>query len=170
MRRPAQRGAAAGGRPRKPPWSRIPIGSARLINNPAANWFYTAEPEANTNAAGCRCRVVELLGGSSSSTAWRSCVAKHRTSTPGRRWATAAGATRRSCPSLGGWNVTRGRRRVVSRPADGPQRVTNPEPRDPIFAALIKGRVRWDPAQPRLQRRAQRHRHEPGDDRARVAE
>src|SRR6201996_9318531 len=30
------------------PWTRIPIGFARLITNPAANWLYTAEPEANT--------------------------------------------------------------------------------------------------------------------------
>src|SRR4029453_6449365 len=31
------------------PWSFIPVGSARLIKNPAANWLYSSEPEANTN-------------------------------------------------------------------------------------------------------------------------
>src|SRR5690348_12411645 len=31
------------------PWSFIPIGMARLIANPAANWLYSAEPEANAN-------------------------------------------------------------------------------------------------------------------------
>ena len=31
------------------PWSFIPIGMARLIANPAANWLYSSEPEANTN-------------------------------------------------------------------------------------------------------------------------
>ena len=31
------------------PWSPIPIGMARLIANPAANWLYSSEPEANTN-------------------------------------------------------------------------------------------------------------------------
>ena len=30
------------------PWSRIPIGFARLIDNPAANWCYDAEPEEAT--------------------------------------------------------------------------------------------------------------------------
>src|SRR5215470_19941674 len=30
-------------------WSRIPIGYAKLINNSAANWLYTAEPEASTH-------------------------------------------------------------------------------------------------------------------------
>ena len=52
---------------------------------------------------------------------------------------------------------------------DGPLRVTNPEPRDPLFQALIKaaGEVGIR-AQPRLQRRQPgRHRDEPGDDRRR---
>ena len=31
------------------PWSFIPIGMARLITNPAANWLYSSEPEASTN-------------------------------------------------------------------------------------------------------------------------
>jgi choline dehydrogenase len=35
--------------PASHPWSRIPIGYARLITNPAANWLYSAEPEGNTN-------------------------------------------------------------------------------------------------------------------------
>src|SRR5438046_10080518 len=30
------------------PWSFIPIGMARLIKNPAANWLYSSEPEAST--------------------------------------------------------------------------------------------------------------------------
>jgi choline dehydrogenase len=31
------------------PSSFIPIGMARLITNPAANWLYSSEPEASTN-------------------------------------------------------------------------------------------------------------------------
>ncbi len=31
------------------PWSFVPIGYARLIANPAANWLYSAEPEASTS-------------------------------------------------------------------------------------------------------------------------
>ena len=51
--------------PASHPWSRIPIGSARLINNPAANWLYTAEPEANTNGRRLPVPRGKLLGGSS---------------------------------------------------------------------------------------------------------
>ena len=35
--------------PASHPWSRFPIGYAKLVANPAANWCYAAEPEANTN-------------------------------------------------------------------------------------------------------------------------
>src|SRR5437764_12499140 len=47
------------------PWSFIPVGSARLITNPAANWLYSAEPEANTNGRRVSVPRGKLLGGSS---------------------------------------------------------------------------------------------------------
>ena len=31
------------------PWSRIPVGYARMITNPAVNWLYASEPEPATN-------------------------------------------------------------------------------------------------------------------------
>ena len=52
--------------PASHPWSRIPIGYARLITNPAANWLYTSEPEANTNGRKLPVPRGKLLGGSSS--------------------------------------------------------------------------------------------------------
>jgi choline dehydrogenase-like flavoprotein len=48
------------------PWSRIPIGYAKLIANPAANWCYSAEPEASTNGRRLPVPRGRLLGGSSS--------------------------------------------------------------------------------------------------------
>src|SRR5438045_8977271 len=47
------------------PWSFIPVGMARLIANPAANWLYSAEPEANTNGRRLPVPRGKLLGGSS---------------------------------------------------------------------------------------------------------
>ncbi|MBT5810186.1 MAG: choline dehydrogenase, partial [Rhodospirillaceae bacterium] len=52
--------------PASHPWSRIPIGFAKLIDNPAANWCYSAEPEANTNGRKMPVPRGRLLGGSSS--------------------------------------------------------------------------------------------------------
>ncbi len=51
--------------PASNPWSRIPIGFAKLINNPAANWLYASEPEAGTNGRKIPVPRGKLLGGSS---------------------------------------------------------------------------------------------------------
>src|SRR5437763_11732181 len=48
------------------PWSRIPVGFARLINNPAANWLYSSEPDEGTGQRRIPVPRGKLLGGSSS--------------------------------------------------------------------------------------------------------
>src|ERR1700690_4129372 len=48
------------------PWSPIPIGMARLIANPAANWLYSSEPDAATGNRRLPVPRGKLLGGSSS--------------------------------------------------------------------------------------------------------
>ena len=48
------------------PWSRIPIGFAKLIDNPAANWLYSSEPEPGTGNRRIPIPRGKLLGGSSS--------------------------------------------------------------------------------------------------------
>lgn len=48
------------------PWSRIPIGFAKLIDNPAANWCYSSEPEEGTGNRRIEVPRGRLLGGSSS--------------------------------------------------------------------------------------------------------
>ena len=53
------------GRPSHP-WSRIPVGFAKLINNPAANWCYESEPEDSTGNRRIPVPRGRLLGGSSS--------------------------------------------------------------------------------------------------------
>jgi choline dehydrogenase len=48
------------------PWSRIPVGFARLIENPAANWLYSSEPDKGTGQRRIPIPRGKLLGGSSS--------------------------------------------------------------------------------------------------------
>jgi choline dehydrogenase len=48
------------------PWSRIPVGFAKLIENPAANWLYASEPEPATGQRRLPVPRGKLLGGSSS--------------------------------------------------------------------------------------------------------
>jgi choline dehydrogenase-like flavoprotein len=48
------------------PWSRIPVGFAKLINNPAANWLYSSEPDEGTGQRRIPIPRGKLLGGPSS--------------------------------------------------------------------------------------------------------
>src|SRR5439155_954943 len=48
------------------PWSWIPVGFAKLIANPSANWLYASEPEASTGQRRIPIPRGKLLGGSSS--------------------------------------------------------------------------------------------------------
>jgi choline dehydrogenase len=48
------------------PWSSIPIGFAKLIENPAANWLYSSEPDEGTGQRRIPIPRGKLLGGSSS--------------------------------------------------------------------------------------------------------
>ena len=48
------------------PWSRVPVGFAKLIDNPAANWLYSSEPDVGTGGRRIPVPRGKLLGGSSS--------------------------------------------------------------------------------------------------------
>ena len=48
------------------PWSRVPVGFAKLITNPAANWLYSSEPDEGTGQRRIPIPRGKLLGGSSS--------------------------------------------------------------------------------------------------------
>src|SRR5579863_2978655 len=118
-------------------WSRIPIGYARLITNPTANWLYSSEPELNTNGRKLPVPRGKLLGGSSAINGmafvrgqaqdfdtWAQ-MGNH-----GWNYDSVLPFFKRMESYQGGDDAFRGR--------DGPIRVTNPPPGLPIFAALIE--------------------------------
>ncbi len=120
------------------PWSRIPIGYAKLINNPGANWLYTSEPEANTNGRKLPVPRGRLLGGSS---AINGLAFVRGQAQDFDTWAQMGNRgwsykdvlpffKRMESYEASGDDAFRGR--------EGPLRVTNPEPRDPLLQALIK--------------------------------
>jgi choline dehydrogenase len=118
-------------------WSRIPIGYAKLLNNPAANWLYTSEPEANTNGRKLPVPRGRLLGGSSSLNGMAFVRGQAQDfdtwaqmGNQGWSYADVLPMFKRMERYDGGDDEFRGR--------EGPLRVTNPEPRDPLYAALIK--------------------------------
>jgi choline dehydrogenase len=123
--------------PASHPWSRIPISYAKLINDPAANWLYASEPEANTNGRKLPVPRGRMLGGSSAINGmafvrgqaqdfdtWAQ-MGNHSWS-----YADVLPFFKRMESYAGGDDEFRGR--------EGPLRVTNPEPRDKLYAALIK--------------------------------
>jgi choline dehydrogenase len=120
------------------PWSFIPIGMARLITNPAANWLYSSEPEANTNGRRIPVPRGKLLGGSSAINGMAFVRGQAQdfdtwAQLGNRGWSyddVLPFFKRMESYQGGGDDAFRGR--------EGPLRVTNPEPRDPIFATLIK--------------------------------
>ncbi|MBV8121606.1 MAG: choline dehydrogenase [Alphaproteobacteria bacterium] len=119
------------------PWSFIPIGMARLIANPAANWLYASEPEPNTNGRRIPVPRGKLLGGSSSINGMvfvRGQAQDFDTwaqmGNRGWSYAEVLPFFKRMESYAGGDDTFRGR--------EGPLRVTNPEPRDPLFTTLMK--------------------------------
>jgi choline dehydrogenase len=123
--------------PASHPWSRIPVGIAKLIKNPAANWLYASEPEANTNGRSLPVPRGRLLGGSSSINGMAFVRGQaqdfdHWAQMGNQGWSYADVLPffRRMETYDEGDDEFRGR--------EGPLRVTNPPPRDPLFATLIK--------------------------------
>ncbi len=120
------------------PWSRIPIGYAKLLNNPAANWLYSAEPEASTNGRRLPVPRGKLLGGSSAIN--------------GQAFVRGQAQDFDSWAQMGnrGWSYSdvlpffkkmenyEGGGDDAFRGRDGPLRVTDPDWRDPLFSALIE--------------------------------
>jgi choline dehydrogenase len=119
------------------PWSFIPVGSARLIQNPTANWLYSAEPEANTNGRRMPVPRGKLLGGSSSINGMAFVRGQAQDFDTWAQMGNQGWSYEEVLPFFkrmeryegGGDDRFRGR--------DGPLRVTDPPPREPIFQALI---------------------------------
>ncbi len=123
--------------PASHPWTHIPIGFARLIENPAANWCYSAEPEASTNGRKIPVPRGRLLGGSSAINGlvfvrgqaqdfdtWAQLGNK------GWSYADVLPFFKRLESYEGGEDEYRGR--------DGPLRVTDPDEHGPLYDALIE--------------------------------
>jgi choline dehydrogenase len=123
--------------PASHPWSRIPVGYAKLLRNPAANWLYSSEPEAATNGRQLPVPRGRLLGGSSAINGMAFVRGQARdfdtwAQMGNRGWSydDVLPFFRRMERYDGGDATFRGR--------EGPLRVTNPPPRDPLYVALIK--------------------------------
>jgi choline dehydrogenase len=123
--------------PASNPWSRIPISYAKLLNNPAANWLYSSEPEANMNGRKLPVPRGRLLGGSSAINGMAFVRGQAQDFDTWAQMGNLGWSYQDVLPMFkrmenydGGDDEFRGR--------EGPLRVTNPAPADPLYAALIK--------------------------------
>ena len=123
--------------PARHPWTRIPIGFAKLINNPTANWLYSGEPEASTNGRRVPVPRGKILGGSSAINGMAFVRGQAQDfdtwaqmGNPGWSYDEVLPFFKRIERYDGGDDAYRGR--------EGPLRVTNPPPRLPLYAALIQ--------------------------------
>jgi choline dehydrogenase len=119
-------------------WSRIPIGYARLLTNPAANWLYASEPEANTNGRTLPVPRGRLLGGSSAINGMAFVRGQAQDFDTWAQMGNHGWSYADVLPFFKRMERYDGDGDDEFRGHDGPLRVTNPEPRDPLFVALIK--------------------------------
>lgn len=119
-------------------WTRIPVDYARLVANPSANWLYSGEPEAATNGRRLPVPRGRLLGGSSAINGLAFVRGQAQdfdtwAQMGNRGWSYADVLPlfrRMEAYEGGGDDAFRGR--------EGPLRITNPEPRDELYATVIK--------------------------------
>ena len=120
------------------PWTHVPVGFAKMLADPAVNWLYSSEPEASTGGRRIPVPRGRMLGGSSALNGLAFVRGQAQdfdtwAQMGNRGWSYADVLPyfkRMERYEDGGDDRFRGR--------DGPLRVTNPPPRDPLFQALIR--------------------------------
>jgi choline dehydrogenase len=119
------------------PWSPVPIGMGRLIANPAANWLYSSEPEANTNGRRLPVPRAKLLGGSSSINGMVFVRGQAQDFDTWAQMGNRGWSYAEVLPFFKRMESYEGEGDDAFRGREGPLRVTNPESRDPLFATII---------------------------------
>ncbi|MFN4089687.1 MAG: GMC family oxidoreductase, partial [Alphaproteobacteria bacterium] len=119
------------------PWSHIPIGYAKLVANPAVNWLYAGEPEPATGGRRLAVPRGRILGGSSAINGMAFVRGQAQDFDGWAQMGNRGWSYAEVLPFFrkmeryegGGDDAFRGR--------DGPLRVTDPTPRDPLYTTLI---------------------------------
>jgi len=120
------------------PWTRLPVGSARLLTNPAANWLYAAEPEANTKGRRIPVPRGKLLGGSSAINGMAFVRGQSQDFDTWAQMGNQGWSYDGVLPFFKRMESYKGAGDDRFRGRDGPLIVTDPPPADALFAALIK--------------------------------
>ena len=120
------------------PWSRVPVGFARLIENPAANWLYSSEPDEGSGQRRIPVPRGKLLGGSS---AINGMVFVRGQSQDYDTWAQLGNrgwSYREVLPIFRDMESYQGEGDAEYRGRSGPLKVTENVETGPLYGALIK--------------------------------
>jgi choline dehydrogenase len=116
----------------------IPVLSARLIANPAANWLYRAEPEANTNGRRLPVPRGKLLGGSSAINGNAFVRGQAQDFDTWAQLGNTGWSYEDVLPFFKRMESWQGEGDDRYRGREGPVKVTDPRPATPLFQALIR--------------------------------
>jgi len=119
-------------------WARIPIGFAKLIANPAANWLYSSEPEPSTNGRRLPVPRGRILGGSSSINGLAFVRGQAQDFDTWAQMGNRGWSYRDVLPFFKRMESYEGGGDDAYRGRGGPLRITNPVPRDPLLKAIIE--------------------------------
>ena len=120
------------------PWARIPIGFAKLINNPSANWLYKSQPEPNTNNRELPVPRGKILGGSSTINGLAFVRGQSHDFDTWAQMGNTGWSFQDVLPFFRRMETYEGGGDDTFRGREGPLRVTNPPPADRLFATLIE--------------------------------
>lgn len=124
--------------PASHPWMHIPIGYAKLLTNPTANWLYSSEPEASTNGRRIPVPRGKILGGSSSINGLAFVRGQAQDFDTWAQMGNKGWSYREVLPFFKRMESYEGGGDDTYRGRDGPLRVTNPQPNAPLYQTLIK--------------------------------
>ena len=120
------------------PWTWLPVGSARLITNPAANWLYSAEPEPNTQGRRIPVPRGKLLGGSSAINGMAFVRGQAQDFDTWAQMGNVGWSYADVLPFFKRLESYKGGGDDRYRGRDGPVKVTDPPPATPLFRSLIE--------------------------------
>lgn len=119
-------------------WTRIPVGYAKLIANPAANWLYSSEPEPNTNGRRLPVPRGRILGGSSAINGLAFVRGQAQDFDTWAQMGNRGWSYRDVLPFFKRMENYKGGGDDAYRGRNGPLTITNPVPRDPLVKAIIE--------------------------------
>ena len=119
------------------PWTYLPVGYAKLLHNPAANWLYSGEPEAATNGRRMPVPRGKILGGSSAINGLAFVRGQAQDFDTWAQMGNRGWSYREVLPFFKRMESYAGDGDDALRGRDGPLRITNPEPHLPLLRALI---------------------------------